>query len=720
MKKILCTCGCGQRVAPSTERAHRRGEGQPHIRAANAARLNLVPDVRWPLSPNLENERPSKRARAANTAHHEDPNSPQDIIPESHSPAPDHFSHGSESYPSPLPAEQVPPAVSQAASSYRGQIPTVRLQRERPRVYVEDSSDEERSEDRDQDSGDESSGSSDEEDKFDPWEGPRAAFEQELAEFGVCITISFFFYGSNWSFIEEDLTDDDLACLRHFALKVDTHMTEKTFAKLKYAFPESHVASLKITQSRAAFLAAYKPRQYHCCVNSCCAFLGPHADETHCPYCKEPRFDSQRQPRKKYTYSPIIPRLVALFQNPEYREKMQYRAEHQSDPNTMTNIFDSADYLRLKTEHVTVEGRPQPHKFFADERDIALGYSTDGFAPFRRRKNTCWPLLLFNYNLPPDIRFHLKYALCIAVIPGPKKPKDFDSFQWPLIEELMQLELGVETFDSRSSEMFPLRAFLIRIFGDIPAISMVMRMKGHNGLLPCRMCNIKGLRVPNSRATTHYVPLDRSRHPDVRHNPAAVRTYDALALPLRTHEQILSQGREVDCAATNAEAERLSKKYGVKGVPLLSHLSAITFPTSFPYDFMHLIYENLIKNLVLLWTGQFKGLDEGSGEYELNPGVWEAIGAATAASGKTVPGVFGARPRNVADDKTTCTADMWSFWLLYIGPVLLAKRFRRRAYYDHFVNLVILINICLQFEITREEISFLRHGFKEWVEKYEE
>lgn len=135
---------------------------------------------------------------------------------------------------------------------------------------------------------------------------------------------------------------------------------------------------------------------------------------------------------------------------------------------------------------------------------------------------------------------------------------------------------------------------------------------------------------------------------------------------------------------------------------------------------MHLIFENLIKNLILLWTGQFKGLNEGSGSYELNPGVWEAIGAATAASGSTVPGAFGARPRNVSDDKTTCTADMWSFWTLYIGPVLLAKKFRKRVYYDHFIKLVKLINICLQFEITRDEILTLQQGFKEWVEKYEE
>ena len=199
-----------------------------------------------------------------------------------------------------------------------------------------------------------------------------------------------------------------------------------------------------------------------------------------------------------------------------------------------------------------------------------------------------------------------------------------------------------------------------------------------------------------------------------------IACYDPSNLPLCTHEQFMAQAQEVQAASTDADAACLSKHYRIKGVPLLSYLSSLQFPTSFPYDFMHLIYKNLLKNLISLWTGTFKGLDEGSGSYKFNPKVWEAIGAASAAAGSTVPRAFGARPWNVADDKTTCTADMWSFWMLYLGPVLLNRKFRRQVYYDHFIELVKLVNICLQFEITPLEISRLREGFKQWVSKYKE
>ncbi|THU92540.1 hypothetical protein K435DRAFT_621224, partial [Dendrothele bispora CBS 962.96] len=88
-------------------------------------------------------------------------------------------------------------------------------------------------------------------------------------------------------------------------------------------------------------------------------------------------------------------------------------------------------------------------------------------------------LIIFNYNLPPEERFHRENILCVGVIPGPKKPKDFDSFGWPLIQELLKLAQGVNAFDVKAKALFRLFAYLLYIFGDMPAIAMLMRMKGH-------------------------------------------------------------------------------------------------------------------------------------------------------------------------------------------------------------------------------------------------
>ena len=415
----------------------------------------------------------------------------------------------------------------------------------------------------------------------------------------------------------------------------------------------------------------------------------------------------------------MIPRLQAAFRNPERATAMLYRSQHVHNADKTTDVFDGSLYRQLCTEKVDIDGRKLKYNHFSDHRDIALGLSTDGFAPFRNRKSTAWPLILFNYNLPPETRFHVEEILALGVIPGPKKPLDVDSFLWPAILEFIRLAQGLTTFDILKAELFVLHAYLILVFGDIPAISLLMHMKGHNGFSPCRMCKILGVRIPASQSTTHYVPHDRSRHPDVRKDSEAVRVYDMARLPLRTHTELISQANEVQAAPTNAEADRLSRRYGIKSIPVLSYLSSLKFPTAFPYDFMHLIWENLIKNLVLHWTGDFKGLGEGAESYILPRHVWEAVGIATAASGSTIPSAYGSRVPNIAVDASTCSAEMWSFWTLYLGPILLRRRFRQIKYFKHFVELVRLLNLCLQFEISMEEISQIRAGFIHWVGDYE-
>jgi hypothetical protein len=191
-------------------------------------------------------------------------------------------------------------------------------------------------------------------------------------------------------------------------------------------------------------------------------------------------------------------------------------------------------------------------------------------------------------------------------------------------------------------------------------------------------------------------------------------------LPLREHEEIYAQGRHVETTLVKSQHETLAKKYGVKGCSILFNLSSLQFPTCMPYDFMHLIWENVIKNLLLLWTGEFKGLDEGSGCYQIDTSVWAAIGSATAASGSTIPGCYGARPPNFIENKSSMTADTWSFWALYIGPVLLRQKFKNKKYYDHFIQLVDLLHKCLQFTLTAADILDLRQGLIDWVKNYEE
>jgi len=97
-----------------------------------------------------------------------------------------------------------------------------------------------------------------------------------------------------------------------------------------------------------------------------------------------------------------------------------------------------------------VDDKKLPFWFFSDPRDIVLGLSMDGFGPFKHHTKTAWPIILFNYNLPPEERFQKDNIISVGIISGPKKPCDFNSFLWPLVQELLQLAISVQAFDSLS------------------------------------------------------------------------------------------------------------------------------------------------------------------------------------------------------------------------------------------------------------------------------
>ena len=207
----------------------------------------------------------------------------------------------------------------------------------------------------------------------------------------------------------------------------------------------------------------------------------------------------------------------------------------------------------------------------------------------------------------------------------------------------------------------------------------------------------------------HYVPLCRTDN----------SSYDPRDLPYQSHQEFIEQASKVLNAPSDTASNALAKEYGIKGLPFMSLLSSINLPCSFLYNFMHLIFENLIPNLICHYTGDFKGLDDGVEDYQLSKSVWEAICGAGMKSGDTIPSCFGACIPNLESECSHMTAETWSFWAMYLGPALLKGKFSKPKYYKHFMKLVGLIHLCALFKIKQSDIKTIRSGFIEWVEVYE-
>ena len=508
----------------------------------------------------------------------------------------------------------------------------------------------------------------------------------------------------------DNLTAYDLAICRAFAFLIRTQLTREKFGMIPETWPEiSSFHSGHVLRAESRRLAGVDPLQFDCCINSCICFAGHYAPLEKCPYCNEPRFEvdshGKQKSRAQFSYIPLIPRLIAYLSSPHMASVMQYRSQHQHIPGSLRDIFDGENYQALQGAPITVHGEPidPPAMYFQDPRDIALGLSTDGYGIFTHGRATAWPLILFNYNLPPEIRFHSDNILALGVIPGPNKPADIDSFLVPLAEELFQLAKGVEAYDTLSRSCFRLRAFLLIVFGDFPAVSMLMKMKGVNGICPCRACKIKAVPVPSdsNRTGTYYVP------PSVN-----------LTGLGRSHGELMAQADLIDKASTKAEAEKLSKEFGIKGRSILSEIDSLSFPQSFPFDYMHVAWENIMGTLTTLWSGDYKGLDEGVRRYHIDKAAWKEVGTRGAATSLTIPSTFGPRIPNIFEKGSFMSADMWSFWTRFLAPVLLRDSFQDPECYEHFIDLVYLLSLCLQHEISAAEVDVIKSGFIDWIEGY--
>ena len=157
-----------------------------------------------------------------------------------------------------------------------------------------------------------------------------------------------------------------------------------------------------------------------------------------------------------------------MYKNKELSKELLYRHEYTTpladnstthdDVIQVADIWDGALYKDLRKRHIKINGEELRKRYFEDMHNIALGLTADSFSPWKKQKYTAWPLLLIIYNLQPEIWNHQKNIIALSVIPGPKKPKDIDSFLYPLVEELLNLANGVRAFDACTGQLFCLRA----------------------------------------------------------------------------------------------------------------------------------------------------------------------------------------------------------------------------------------------------------------------
>lgn len=331
-----------------------------------------------------------------------------------------------------------------------------------------------------------------------------------------------------------------------------------------------------------------------CCINSCCAFTGQWADLDVCPYCDETRFavqaNSTRTERATFDLTSIIKRLRTMFAGPPKSAELQ-RTDKESRDGTVSDIWDGAFIRKLKMEG-----------FFNDNRDVALGISTDGIQLFKIGDFEVWPILLTNYSLAKTLRYNSENQIILGVIPGPTQPKDMNSFVLPIVDELKLLEDGVPAWDGYQMNDFTLRAHPIILQADSPGMSKLINLSGHQSYFFCSHCTQLGVHHSNAMRCPHLAPTDLS-------NQSGQQTFthtDVTQLPMRTHGQWIANAQYMELLPKDSEAERdreIRKCNGIKGFSPFLVLKTIRAPYSFVVDGMHVLLCNIQPLILECWAG---------------------------------------------------------------------------------------------------------------------
>ena len=228
-----------------------------------------------------------------------------------------------------------------------------------------------------------------------------------------------------------NISEDLAYALRLFEIKVQCSLTDNAFNQIMRASNISiSIYQIKTTLKK---LVNVEPQWIDMCINSCCTYIGQFENKMQCPYCNEPRYHQKKKSRYQFAYFSLIKRLKIQYENPSRADELRYRHTYISrneygKDGKIGDIFDGKCYIDLLKMG-----------YFEDERDVALIASIDGYQIFRQKTDDCWIVLFINANLPPEKRVLKKNLLITSIIPGPKEPKDFNSFMNPIVDELKEL-----------------------------------------------------------------------------------------------------------------------------------------------------------------------------------------------------------------------------------------------------------------------------------------
>ncbi|CDO70170.1 hypothetical protein BN946_scf185009.g21 [Trametes cinnabarina] len=485
-----------------------------------------------------------------------------------------------------------------------------------------------------------------------------------------------------------------------------------------------------------AELTGVEPIKTDMCITSCCAYTGPYARLEHCPYCTEARYRMEgrkRVARRTFNTLPLGPQLQSQCLSSETAALM---ACHKKLVAELLARLDLGWKLEnIEDFYCSTDYRAAVDSEAISPDDFALMFSVDGAQLYEHKASDCWIYIWIIFELGPDKRYKKRYVFPGAIIPGPRKPRNLESFLFPGLAHISALQKeGLKIWDAANKRLFTSFPVIIFATADSPAMAYLNGLVGHHGAQGCRLyCPLRGRRKPNG---PHYYPamLKPLNYYERGCDHQDVTFDEILSIPPgfegswsdAVEERYRANLNYVVLSPNQTQFARRRLETGIAKPSIFDGLPrGFGVPRCFPGDIMHHVSLNLTDLVISLLRGTMrcdKTDDISTWDWAClaDNDTWEAHGHLVSQATQYLPGSFGRPPRNPAE-KINSGYKAWEY-LYYVFGLLpgLLWGIQKPAFYAHFCKLVAGVRVALLLVIPVELRQRAHELLLEFVQEFEE